>query len=173
MSASPAVPRNTAAVVAMKTPYVEVNLDARSYGTDPIDPLDKANHSTHAYFTIVWRGVEHEVSVESKWYGHMGEWWIIPRYARPGLTEAASKRVREAVTAPMLEWIESPAYGESVKASIASKIRREIADERYSTDGARRMMARYGKHLDPEQVATLTAAIEALEAFLATLKACE
>jgi hypothetical protein len=173
MSGTTGSTRNTAVVQAMKTPYVEVNLDQRTHGTEPFDPLDRANHSTHAYFTIVWRGVEHEVSVESKWYGHMGEWWIIPRYARPALTEAASKRVREAVTAPMMEWIESPAYAESVKASIASKVRREIADERYSTTGPRRMLARYEACLDPETVTKLEAAIEALEAFFAAMKACE
>lgn len=173
MSGKTSSTRNTAVVQAMKTPYVEVNLDQRTYGKEDFDPLDKANHSTHAYFTITWRGVEHEVSVESKWYGHMGEWWIIPRYARPGLTDAANKRVREAVTAPMLEWIESPAYGESVKASIASKIRGEIAAERYSTTGPRRMLARYEACLDAEQVTKLEAAIEALDAYLAALKACE
>jgi hypothetical protein len=73
----------------------------------------------------------------------------------------------------MLEWIESDAYGESVKRSIASKIKREIADERYSSTGSRRMLARYEACLDAEQVTKLETAIEALDAYLAAVNACE
>lgn len=125
---------------------------------------------------IEWRGAEVTLPLKATRYrstAGLDKTWRVTVAHVPydvNLSDIAMRAIYAVIDAPMLAYIGSDGWNAHIQHATFSAIRSTLREERYSTDGTRRLIVRQAANLTTEQAETLTTAADHLDAFHALLK---